>query len=107
MFDTGLFMDKTGALEDFKVFLAHRGIQSEQSITKQDINDYIIMKRDQAGDLHQTLLTICEYFLSVNNGVLSHEIGIYLEAGGHFNNLSRLTKSELGDSRCLTVVKLC
>ena len=84
-------------LKDFQSFLEKRGVKSEHDITKKDINDYVAEKNAQGEDAYHYIETIIEYFISVKNGVLSHEAWLLYDAVGHFGKISELTKNELGE----------
>ena len=90
-------LDCTEVLKNFQSFLEDRNIKSEQEISKKDINDYIMTRREQIKDINYTICAIVDYFIAVENGELAHEAGIHLDAIATFNNLSKLTKEELGD----------
>ena len=98
MFDYKLVAeDRVKTLEDFQTFLEKRGVKSEKGITKEDIRDYIIEKREQPGDISNIINIIHEYFYAAKNDFLAFEAGAHLDSEWHYQNISKLVKSEFGE----------
>jgi hypothetical protein len=97
MFDNKLVADNMGILEDFETFLAEKSIKSEQDITVKDVQEYVIVKREQVEDISHIINILNEYFFAVKNDFLCNELWLLLDAIGILKKMSELTKSELGE----------
>ena len=98
MFNYNLIaIDRMEELKEFQIFLEKRGTKLENDITKEDIRDYIIEKRGQPGDISNTINIINDYFNSAQNDFLAFETGSHLDSIWHYQRLSELIKSELGE----------
>jgi len=89
--------ERVSILEDFQSFLIKRGINYEEDVTKNHIQDYIIEKRSQSGEIKNIINVIHQYFHAAKNDFLSFEAGAHLDSDWHYRRISELAKNELGE----------
>jgi len=97
MLDTKVTPQFADVLDDFRTFLTERGITSEAAINHNDIQDYVLARRETHDDVMYLITAIKEYFIAVKNDVLSNEFWLFEGGIWHFEQLSEHTKRELGD----------
>lgn len=98
MFDYRLVnSERVGILEDFQAFLAERNVKREGDITKENIRDYIIARREQPKDIKNIINIIHEYSIAAKNGFLASETGSHLDSDWHYKKISQIAKAELDE----------
>ena len=86
------------ALADFHAFLTENGVESEQSITREDAVRYVVQRREHDKDISETIGMLTDYAYFIRNMALISELVLLRDASHVMDRTSALIKEHAAEA---------